>query len=238
MTNISALDNVAHADLTVDRHRGGHPSENVNQVIVFPTEFRDVQREYPIFFRRDAAGRYFAVALLGLDRDENLFIKDGRWDARYIPAAIDRGPFSIGSDQSSPNADLAIHIDLDDARVGVGKGEALFLPQGGYAPYLRHVTTVLKKIHVGLGAAGPMFDELSKAELIEPVTLQLNLSETEGYSVPEVYSINEARLRDLDGATVAAMNASGLLALCHLVAASRDNVQTLLGMKLLANASK
>jgi hypothetical protein len=46
-------------------------------VLVFPTEFEALQREYPILFRRGRQRRLQAVALLGLDRDENLFLDGG-----------------------------------------------------------------------------------------------------------------------------------------------------------------
>jgi hypothetical protein len=58
---------------------------------VLPTEFEEVQREYPILIRKDPSGDYQAVALLGLDRDENLFLDETGWNARYVPAVQQRG---------------------------------------------------------------------------------------------------------------------------------------------------
>ena len=44
----------------------------------FPTEYGDIQREYPIFFRKDPRhGESLSVALLGFAQDENLFLQDG-----------------------------------------------------------------------------------------------------------------------------------------------------------------
>jgi len=56
MTNKVLLNNVDHADLRVIVRPAAEYGDSVNQVLVFPTEFDDVQREYPIFFRRDPNG--------------------------------------------------------------------------------------------------------------------------------------------------------------------------------------
>src|SRR5262245_31107251 len=95
MTNHVLLNNVDHHDLRVIVRHGPEFGDSVNQLLVFPTEFESLQREYPIFFRRDQDGSYQPVVLLGLDREENLFLDAGEWRASYVPALAQRGPFSI-----------------------------------------------------------------------------------------------------------------------------------------------
>ena len=90
------LNNVDHHDVRVLLERGRLFGDAVNQTMVFPTEFEALQREYPIVFRRDPAGVYRAIALLGLEPDENLYLDGSSWSARYVPALMQRGPFSIG----------------------------------------------------------------------------------------------------------------------------------------------
>ena len=65
MTNHVLLDNITHKNLRIRLDHGAAFGDNVGVVPTFPTEFADVQREYPIFFRRDTTGAYYAVALLG-----------------------------------------------------------------------------------------------------------------------------------------------------------------------------
>ena len=80
MTDDSVLlNNVDHHDLRVDHapRRGVRRRDQPGADL--PDRIEDVQREYPIFFRRDANGAFQSVALLGLDRDENLFLDDGGW---------------------------------------------------------------------------------------------------------------------------------------------------------------
>jgi hypothetical protein len=81
MTNTVLLDNVTHKDLRVRAGYSAAFGDNINLALVFPTEFVFVQREYPILFRRDAKGEFQAVALLGLDKSENLFLDGSGWNA-------------------------------------------------------------------------------------------------------------------------------------------------------------
>src|ERR1044072_4866376 len=104
MTTRPLLNNVDHHDLRVIVGHSAAFGDAINQALVFPTEFDAVQREYPILFRRDAAEGLQAVALLGLDRDENLFLDEAGWHARYVPAGQQRGPFPIGLRQDGEGA--------------------------------------------------------------------------------------------------------------------------------------
>ena len=233
MVNIIPLDNVSHIDLRVDRRYSAEFGDNINQALAFPTEFSELQREYPIFFRKDAEGIFYAVVLLGLDKGENLFLQGMDWNARYVPAVQQCGPFRVGVSNHNPADVPKIQIDLDDPRVSHDSGEALFLQHGGHTPYLQHISGVLQRIHVGHNSMRKMFDELEAHNLIEPVTLQLDISETESYTVPDLFSVDEKAFSSLDSKALHNMHHSGLLALCHWVLASRGNVEHLIQLKMM-----
>ena len=118
MTNTAVLNNVDHHDLKFIPPSAPTDADKVNQVLVFPTEFPEVQREFPIFFRKGQDGAFQPVALLGLDKDENLFLGPKGWRTRYIPAIITRGPFLIGlPSPDNPQAQgqgAMIQVDLDE----------------------------------------------------------------------------------------------------------------------------
>jgi hypothetical protein len=131
MTKMVKLDSIAHADVTVSVRHGAAYGDAVNQMLVFPTEFEQLQRHFPILFRRDDQGAYYAVALLGFALNENLFLGPSGWDVAYVPVIQRRGPFVGGApvDTASEGSAHAIHIDLDDPRVNHGghdhRGEAV-----------------------------------------------------------------------------------------------------------------
>lgn len=238
MTRNVLLNNVDHADLRVAERHGSAFGDAVNQLLVFPTEFADLAREYPIFFRRGGEGTFQAVALLGLARDENLFIEGERWRARYVPAVQRRGPFLIGFQNAGDGRrEPMMLVDLDDPRVGDSGGEPVFLPHGGNSPYLDGVAGALRTIHDGVEVAGAMFEAFEASGLIEPVKLEIRLSETEEVRVPDLHTISDARLAALDGVALERLNRAGFLRAAFLVAASTANVNRLIELKNRAAAA-
>ncbi|RYD87805.1 MAG: peptide ABC transporter permease, partial [Sphingomonadales bacterium] len=204
----------------------------VNQMLIFPTEFEEAQREYPILFNRNDAGIFEPVVLLGFERDENLFLAGQAWDAFYVPAIQRRGPFSIGlqrRDDGDP--EVKVHIDLDDPRVGAEEGEPLFLPHGGNTPYLTHITQTLRTIYEGHEAAGPMFAAFEAAGLLQSIDLEIAISDERKYRFADYHTIDPGRLAALDGAALEALNRAGYLRLAMLVAASLANVARLVERK-------
>ncbi|HEY8616354.1 SapC family protein [Phenylobacterium sp.] len=230
MANRVLLNNVDHADLRVIARHGPEFGDAVNQVLVLPTEFEAVQREYPIFFRRDANGELQAVALLGLDRDENLFLDGGGWNARYVPAVQQRGPFSIALDGGGEGGPM-IHVDLDHPRVSRTEGEPLFLPAGGHAPYLQQVSRVLGTIYEGLEVSRPFFQALQQLDLIAPVSVDAELGDGRSYELPGLHTIDHERLSAVRGADLERLHASGLLRAAHMVLASMGAMPGLIEAK-------
>lgn len=235
MVRSTLLNNVDHQDLRVDLAHGAQYGDAINQVLVFPTEFEELQREYPIFFRKDEAGEYLAIALLGLDRDENLYLDGNEWKARYVPAVQARGPFLIGLHDREVDGETQrepmVHVDLDHPRVGAENGYPVFLPHGGNSPYLDRIATVLQRLHRGVEIAPAMFAAFEQAGLIEPVALDISLSETEQYRVPDCFTIGAEALATLEGAQLESLNRAGFLALAFHVLASVGNVGRLIEMK-------
>src|SRR4029450_10249160 len=91
MTRHVMLNNVTHRDLRVITRYGAQFGDEGGTVLTFPTEYADVQREYPIFFRKDpTSGEYHSVALLGFAKNENLVLEAGRWLARYVSGVLVR----------------------------------------------------------------------------------------------------------------------------------------------------
>ena len=101
-----------------------------------------------------------------------MFLGDGGWDARYVPAMQARGPFSIALQEQpgEAHAQPMIHVDLDHPRVGAQGGEKLFLRHGGNTSYLDHVTEVLRLIYTGLEVSKSMFASFAELGLLRSVS--------------------------------------------------------------------
>lgn len=236
MSKYVLLDNVAHGDMKVTTRHAAEFGDSVNQVLTFPTEYADIQKEYPIFFLKDRdTGELQSVALLGLDRDENLFLDESGWNANYVPAVQARGPFLIGFQQKEVEGKLrrepVIHVDLDSPRIGSEDGQPVFLPHGGNSPYLERIGSILQVIHSGSELSKSMFSAFEECDLIQPVEVEIKLNDSEQYKLSQYYTVSEDKLAALDGDSLERLNRSGFLKYAFLVVASLSNVSRLIGMK-------
>lgn len=229
MTRTTPLDNIAHADLRI-ANLGDPAFDAVNVTLIFPTEIEAAQREFPVLIQRDAGGAWQLVAILGLDRDENLFLGAEGWTSRYVPAVHRRGPFLIGMQYRDGVDHPVIHIDLDDPRV-CDTGEPLFLPHGGNSPLLDHVTGALRTIHEGHAMTLPMFAAFEAMELLMPVSLDIELDDQRRYAISDRFTIDAGRLAQLGGQDLQAMNEAGFLALAFAIRASLGNFEHLIARK-------
>ncbi|KHL24640.1 hypothetical protein PK98_11780 [Croceibacterium mercuriale] len=229
MTTPIPLDTIDHHDLRVDWRHGADHGDAVNQLLAMPGEFEALAREFPILFRQDDAGTWHAVVLLGLERGENLFLHDGRWTSRTVPAVQARGPFSATVNPA--NGEATILVDLADPRIGRDLGELLFLPHGGHAPALQRATRSLQLIGEGLPATEAMFAALAGAGLIEPVAITVTLGDGREIALNQYHTIAGDRLAALDGDTLARLNRAGVLRLAFLVQSSLGNMARLIELK-------
>lgn len=230
------LNNVAHKDLRVITRYGKEFGDNVATAVIVPTEFADVQREYPIFFRKDpATGAYSALALMGLQQDENLYLGPKGWEADYVPGVVARGPFFIGYQRREVNGKVenepVVHVDLDSPRVNKSEGEAVFTPQGKNTRYLENIAALLNAINLGLEVSKPMFEAFTAADLIEPVQLEVKVNSEEQFNLTGLFTISREKLTSLDADTVFKLHRAGYLQAAFLVVSSMANVQRLIDLK-------
>ena len=237
MSNTVLLDNVRHARLRVLAGHGEAFGDKINQAPLFVTEFAEAQRHYPILFRKDEAGLLQALAILGFERDENLFLTGDAWEG-YVPALIRRGPFLLrrpdGAGGSSPGqADPVLALDLDHPRVrdGGSQGAPLFLEHGGHAPALEAAIAALQQIHVGAEAAATMQRLFEGMDLVEPVTLRVQLSDSQAINFEGFLAIGGDRIAMLDGPQLQELNRAGVLTAAIHAASSLGNMAHLIARK-------
>lgn len=236
MARYELLNNVSHGELRVVTRFGPAFGDDIGMLPAFPTEFAELQKEYPIFLRRDgASGEFQSVVLLGFEQRENLYLHDERWDAAYLPGAVARGPFLIGFQERLAEGELlrepVIHVDLEHPRVSTREGEPVFLPHGGHSPYLTHITTVLRGIHDGAQGGKTMFAALDALGLIQPINLDVRFDSESGVKVGGLHGIDRARLAELDADSVYSLHCAGWLEGAYLMLASMHNVRRLLAEK-------
>lgn len=226
------LNNVDHRGLRIATGHGETLGDAVMFAPIFPGEFRDVQAHYPIVFRKATDGRFQPVALFGLRDDQNLFLAadgDGeRWDAHYVPLAVQRQPFMIGRDAEG---EPVIHVDLDNPRVRASStdgGQAVFLEHGGTSEYIERIGSILHALHTGLEAVPAFVDALLAHDLLESFALDVALPSGTQHRLSGFYTVHEERLASLPGEAVAALHRDGHLQSAYLAIASLSQFRTLI----------
>ena len=236
MTNHVLLDNITHQNLRVNTRYAPEFGNNVNCALTFATEFGDIQREYPILFRKDPnTDEFQSLAVMGFEKDENLFLEHDGWNASYVPSVFARGPFLIGFEEQVIDGiaqrEPMMYVDMDNSRVNDQEGEQVFLAHGGNSPYLERTVSVLKAIHDGMAINKQMFAEFDRLGLIEPVNVQITIHQDLRYDMAGYYTINEEKLADLSGEPLERLHRLGYLQGAFLIVASLNNMKKLIEMK-------
>lgn len=228
MSGHAILTAEAHGELRVRTERGDAFGDAVMCCIAVPDEFRRVQEEYPILFRLNAERDSFtALAMFGFVDGENLFLEDGRWDARLRPLAMEIQPFLIGATQDG--ATKQVHVDLASPRLG--DGVRLFDEDRQPTPYLERVAEQLGALDAGYQAARDFFAALRRHELLEPLMLDVTLEDGSSNRLVGFHAIDEDRLAALDGSELAALHADGHLMPIYMAVASLGKIGALVERK-------
>ncbi len=216
MTNAVLLNNLDHRDLRVITAHGAAFGDDVMSAATFPQEFRQLQAQYPIVFHRSGERSFQPLALLGLRLGENLFLDGTRWDAPYVPLAIQRQPFLIGEQADGP----MVHVDLDSPRISRSEGEVLFREHGGTTEFLDHISQVLRTLHDGLTASEAFVARLLGYDLLEPFVFEATLENGLECRLTGLYAVHEERLRALDDAALLDLHRHGDLEPLYMAVAS------------------
>ena len=236
MANIVALNNVLHKNLKIITTYSEEFGNKLDCVQIFPPEFTQAQREYPILFQKHPdTGEFQSIVLLGIAPDENLFLRDNTWHANYIPAIVTSNPFIIGFEdqtaQGGSEQEPIIYINMDSHRISETKGEPVFREFGGNTTYLEKVSANLQALYQGLSENTSMFSVFTELDLIEPVKLAITLNNGDVYRLQGNYTINPEKLSRLNGASLEKLNKAGVLDCAFFVSASLNNIQRLIDIK-------
>lgn len=234
MSNFALLNNVDHQDIRIITERSAELGDSVMYAMTFPHEFRDIQTYYPILLHRDEEQDYYPAALFGFQTGENLFLDESGWTAPYVPAMIRRQPFMIGW-QASKEGDAdkirVLSLDMDSPRISEERGERLFQPLGGRTPFLEEAANLLEGIHLGVEQNRKFVAALEEHDLIESVTIDITLDDGSSNQLLGFHTINEEKLQELSGDTLARFSKAGVLMPIYLMLASMTNIRTLVELK-------
>jgi hypothetical protein len=217
MTQIVPLNKETHRSLKVDGRASAAYGDNRRFVQVIVKEFPLLLVHYPILFSKDSqTGQFYCGAMLGFDEGENLFLDEWQDREFYRPLTLQRGPFfAQGSD---------VAIDLDDPRVGAADGRPLFTDQGQPTRYLQSIIWAFQDLEPGVQMTKLFTARLLELKLIEPVDVEVELSDGSIRRCVGLYTIDQDMLLRLNDAVVVELYRRGYMRLIHYMIASQKQV--------------
>jgi len=238
MTQIVPLNKDTYSTLKVDGRASAAYGDSRRFVQVIVKEFPHLAVHYPILFSKDPhTGQFFCGAMLGFDEGENLFLEDWQQREFYRPLYLQRGPFFANGPE--------LAIDLDDPRVGVESGKALFTEQGTPSRYLQSIMWAFQDLKPGTEMTRLFIDRLLELKLIEPVDVEVEFDDGTIRRCIGLYTIDQDVLSRLPDPVVVELFRRGYMRLIHYmivslkqvaVMARKRNARLLKGTEGLASA--
>jgi hypothetical protein len=233
---IQILTNDQHRSIAVDTRARPEYGDFVNRALALSTEFNELHREYPLLLRKGAeATGFVAHAILGFEKDENLFVEGDRWTSSHIPATLARGPFSVGYVRGEEGGDTpaAIRVMVDDQHPRLRPdGQPVFLPLGGESPYLDGIKRVLQTIEAGLRFDQVFYRELVALDLLEEVRIEISVFPELRYDFSGYHAIDQQKFAALGADPLLRLHRMGILGPIHFLISSLGNFQRLVNLKI------
>ena len=188
------------------------------------TEFTAACRDYPIAFITGDGGRsYVAMAVLGLENQQNLFVTaDGAWESSvYLPAYVRRYPFCM-TRVTVDGKEQPERIACVEKRAINDKGEQLHNAKGDPLPVWEQRKQLLFEYEADLVRSDEMSRELAALGLLETFTMQAIPNAGEPVSMTGMHRVSEQKLLDLAPDKLKALAQNGTLArvYAHLISLS------------------
>jgi hypothetical protein len=221
-----ALNRDAHRNLKVRGVPSFAYAAGTNSVPLTGNEFAAAARQLPILFVPDARQQPSPIALLGLRRDENLFVDaDGRWSGNYIPAFVRRYPYVLVEKDGSN--DFAVGIDEAYPGFNTDEGEPMFAEDGTEGPALKRAIEFLNAYRTEAKRTQDFVEQLQRLDLFIPRVINVALKDESKFALEGFSVVDEARLGKLDDKEAGNLLRSGYLALIYMHLLSIHNIADL-----------
>jgi len=182
-------------------------TENSNSVYALVSEFLLLCKEYPVVFVKDKSDKYTPIVLLSTKKDDNSFIvKNGAWDAQYIPAYIRRYPF-IFANNKADDSELMLAIDEEYKGFSNKKsGKKLFNKDGTHSKVISDALKFSSAFHSESIMTEKFCKTLDELDLF----IESNFSsQKKGITLDGFFTINKEKFSNLDASTLEKLHKQG-----------------------------
>ena len=206
-SNYIPLNKDKHSALKINLKHNFEFAHTTHLSAVTIREFAQIASCMPLAFITDPqSGNYHAVAMLGLDAGQNLYVQDGKWQGHAVPMNIQRFPLDIRPDGDK----LGVYVD-ENSDLLTDDGEPLFTESGEPTEFLKHRQQLLADLANSAMATQKFIDKLKELDLLDELNLIVHYADGQQRNVTGVTSISEVRLNQLDDDKFLDLKQSGFL---------------------------
>jgi hypothetical protein len=215
--NIVGLDRVKHAQLNLVTPNNFDFAKSTNIIPILVSELDEVIGEFPVVFIPSGKGEFILAAIADLRKDNNLFVKNGVWQGRYIPAFIRRYPFiTVGKSEDVGQFMIAIDESASCFKADVKKlatNQEAHLLFDGEKPgkMLNSLIPFLQQFHVDNLSTIAFCKKIAGLDLITASSIKTKGKDGSEYQLQGVGLIDEAKLKKLDQETIYDLFKTGAL---------------------------
>ena len=226
--NVVPLNKDVHSELYIESIDGYQHTKETNSIYIAAIEFIKSAFEYPIVFTQSDDKKVFPVVLLGLEKNQNLFVdNNGKWLADYIPAYVRRYPFILATNDDASNFTVCI----DESYPGFNtakEGQPLFNDKGEQLDLLTQAIDFLKDYQNHVQLTTLFCENLSKLDILEPMQANIEKSSGQKFSVGGFMVVNREKLKALKPAQLAELVKTDQMELIYAHLASLNNLNGLM----------
>ena len=228
MPNFVALNVNEHKNHKFKRHLDLKHTSEMHMTPICVQEFSAVCHEYPILFVKDSeTGQFRAVALLGIKPKENVYYKEGDWNADYLPEYLRQYPFVLTIDPNNKDQGM-LCFDADSESVNEAEGEALFNEDGSQSDFTRNIGEFIATYNAKMQSTVNFCKELVDKNLLVSKNLELQLANEEKYNLTGLYIIDEEKIQELSDEDYLSLRKNNLLAAIYAQLLSLSRINKLL----------
>jgi len=230
--SIVPLDRTRHAGYGLRGDSSEDWSAQLNAVPLSIAEFLKAGLEYPIAFIREARDEFLPVAVLGLRKMQNLYVREGRWQPRlYRPAYIRRYPFCIvpvptGTPGAAPQPMVCVQED----QLAKDSPQPLFNRNGEPTQAWASIQGLLEAVEGARQQTRVLCRRLEALELLVPFEAVATQRGRHSLRLSGLHRIDEARLNKLSDRDLHTMMGKGELRAIYAQMNSLENFRHLLDL--------
>ena len=183
-------------------------------------EFPQLAACTPIVFIKDSGNdTVHAVAMLGVEQGQNLYVHEGKWQAPHVPMNIQRYPFDIRPDGDK----LGLFIDENSPLINAD-GTALFQEDGEASPLLQQSLQFMDFLANSEKLTAEFVKRVVELDLLSELELRMVTVSGERKAVKGMMGINEAKLFDLADDVVLELHKKGFMGALYAIMLSLGQI--------------